>query len=450
MKKHIYELTNEAIDKYIKTNLPIKKLEKDKHGEVFTPPEIINRLLELYPKDIWSNPDLKWLEPSAGVGFIMIMIYQRLMNGLEKWESNDKKRSKHIIEKMLYMVELNEESCKKCKNLFGRNANIICSDFLEEFEFKNLNIKNSKNTFDCIIGNPPFQDDYGLTEKGKRINGGKSKLYERIFLKAYSLLTNGGYLTFIVPDNMFSGNGSESYKTIIKNDIPFISFNQTFFQKIQQPICYFLLHKTIQNNTIQNNTIQNNTIQNNTIIESNNKQFTIKLEDRPVNPIRNWTPETEKQIKKYVSNKRNMVHYNRGANLNMYKGTKYPIIYSPLKTLYTNNLDLAVGLGTKKAIIFAISVDLSFKMDYSGKYGVGPNTFYVPFETIKEGKRIESFLNSEEYKTLALATKTTRQYLKLSFIEYLNFEKIIQGKGTRKMNISRKKGKGTRKRRPLK
>ena len=427
MNKHIYELTNEEIDEYIKSNLQINKLEKDKYGEVFTPPELINKLLDLYPKRIWSNPNIKWLEPSAGLGFIMIMIYKRLMNGLEKWETNDKKRSKHIIEKMLYMVELNSVSCKKCKSIFGENANIICGDFLEDFEYKNV-----KNSFDCIIGNPPFQDDYGLTNQGKRINGGKSKLYERIFLKAYSLLNNDGYLAFIVPDNIFSGNGSESYKILIQNDVPFISFNQTFFKSIQQPICYFLLHKT--NNTKKTNStiIENNTI---------NKRFKIKLEDRPVNPIRNWTPATEKLIKKYVGNRRNEVHYNRGANLKMYKGTKYPIIYSPLKMLYTNTKDLAIGLGIKKAIIFAISLDLSFKMDYSGDYGIGPNTFYVPFETVKEGKKIETFLNSEEYKTLALATKTTRQYLKLSFIEYLNFEKILKTQETNKTrtNKTRKK-----------
>jgi hypothetical protein len=131
----------------------------------------------------------------------------------------------------------------------------------------------------------------------------------------------------------------------------------------------------------------------------------------------------------------------------MYKGTKIPIIYSPLKTLYTNTKDLAIGLGIKKAIIFAISLDLSFKMDYSGKYGVGPNTFYVPFETVKEGKRIETFLNSEEYKTLALATKTSRQYLKLSFIEYLNFEKIIKASDTinRKTRNKKTRNKKTRK-----
>jgi hypothetical protein len=194
-----------------------------------------------------------------------------------------------------------------------------------------------------------------------------------------------------------------------------------------------LLHKT------------NHPTKHDTIIE-NDKRFKIKLEDRPVNPIRNWTPETEKLIKKYVSNQRNTVHYNRGANLNMYKGTKIPIIYSPLKTLYTNTKDLANGLGTKKAIIFAISLDLSFKMDYSGKYGVGPNTFYVPFETEKEGKRIETFLNSEEYKTLALATKTSRQYLKLSFIEYLNFEKIIKASDTinRKTRNRKTRNKKTR------
>lgn len=431
MNKYIYELSYGEINEYIKTNLPIKRLEKDKYGEVFTPPELIDKILDLYPKQIWSNPDITWLEPSAGVGFIMIMVYQRLMNGLEKWEPNNKQRSKHVIEKMLYMVELQSESCKKCKRIFGENANIICGDFLEEFKFKNKN-KSVDNTFDCIIGNPPFHDDYGLTNQGKRINGGKSKLYERIFLKAYSLLKNDGYLSFIVPDNIFSGNGSESYKLLIQNEVPFIGFSQTFFQKIQQPICYFLLHKT------------NHMKKHDTIIE-NDTGFKIKLEDRPVNPIRNWTPETEKLIKKYVSNNRNTVRYNRGANLKMYKGTKFPIIYSPLKTLYTNTKDLAIGLGIKKAIIFAISLDLSFKMDYSGKYGVGPNTFYVPFETVKEGKRIETFLNSEEYKTLALATKTSRQYLKLSFIEYLNFEKIIKAPDTRNTRNKKTRNKKTRK-----
>jgi hypothetical protein len=94
---------------------------------------------------------------------------------------------------------------------------------------------------------------------------------------------------------------------------------------------------------------------------------------------------------------------------------------------------LARGLKIKKAIIFSISPDLEFKMDYSGKFGVGPNTFIIPFKTIAEGKRLERFLNSEDYKTLALATKTTRQYLKIAFIEHLKLTKIM---GTNNMETN--------------
>jgi hypothetical protein len=64
-------------------------------------------------------------------------------------------------------------------------------------------------------------------------------------------------------------------------------------------------------------------------------------------------------------------------------------------------------------------------MDYTGKYGVGPNTFYIPFETRNQGRNLEAFLKSEYYKTLALACKTSRQFLKIGFVEHLNLTKIL-------------------------
>jgi hypothetical protein len=78
-------------------------------------------------------------------------------------------------------------------------------------------------------------------------------------------------------------------------------------------------------------------------------------------------------------------------------------------------------------------------MDYIGKYGIGPNTFYIPFNTVAEGKRLEQFLKSDEYKMLALATKTTRQYLKIGFIEHLNLAKIM-GSRSSKTNKNKKYG----------
>ena len=418
MHKKINEMNEEEISDFMKQQLPTKKIEKDKYGEVFTSPILINKMLDLFPKSVWTNHKLTWLDPSVGAGFFMICVYMRLMNGLKKWEPNEKKRSKHIIQNMLYMVELNKKNCDICKSIFGQNFNLICGDFLDDLHFQG----RDDISFDCIVGNPPFQDDYGLSDTGRRINGGKNKLYERIFLKSFTLLKNGGYLSFVVPDNIFAGNGSLAYQTILQNTIPFVSFNpsnQSFFHKIQQPVCYFILHKINKSGS--------------TTIEHNDKlTFKIKLQDRPVNPIRNWTPLTEKLINKFVSNERNNVSYNRGKSLKSYTGNKYSVIFTPSKTLQTNNTKLAPGIGIKKAIIFSISPDLAFKMDYSGQFGVGPNTFFIPFDTNIQGKKLEKFLNSKDYKTLALATKTTRQYLKIAFIEHLKLTTIFGNNNTRK------------------
>jgi len=425
MRAKIHDMN---IKELLDSHVVINKYKKDTKGEVFTPFKFALKVVNEFPSSVWSDPDFKWLEPSAGIGNIAIVVYFKLMEGLKKWEKNESKRSEHIIKNMLYMVELDKENCDKILDIFGNNVNLICGDFLADH-------KNSfcdHLSFDCIVGNPPFQDDYGVNKNGKRILGGRSKLYERIFIKSFSMLKNNGYLAFIVPDNMFAGNGSKSYQILIQNNVPFVSFNphnQTFFPTIQQYICYFLLHKTQQKIPTSKTTI-----------ESNNHTFITELQNRPVNPVRNWNKHTENLIQTFVSNDKNETKYNRGKPISFYNGSKYPIIYTPSKLLHTNNIELAVGKGIKKAVIFAISTQLEFKMDYTGKYGVGPNTFYIPFVSTTQGKHLEKFLNSKQYKTLALATKTTRQYLKNAFIQHLKLTKIFNDnvKTKKKKNIANK------------
>ena len=399
----LIDMTNSEIEEFIAKHLPVKIAEKKKYGEVFTPSVLIKKILDFFPQSVWSNPDLKWLDPSCGTGNFMILVYQKLMLGLKI--SSESERSKHIIQNMLYMVELNPKNVQTCKQIFGHNANIICSDFLSDKHFF-----PDCNTFDCIIGNPPFQDDVSV--KG---TGGKSKLYERIFLKAYELLQKDGYLSFVVPDNMLSGNGNVAYNTLIKNNVQFVIFNseiQSFFPGIQQNICYFFMEKKDPKKG--------------TVIEgADGHKFMTQLVDRPVNPVRNWTPYVEKLLNKYVTNTKNDVKYNRGKSLSLYNGTKYTVIYTSSKKLRTNKLELAPGLNVKKAVIFGISPSLDFEMDYTGKYGVGPNTFYIPFQTQLQGRNLEAFLKSDYYKTMALACKTSRQFLKIGFVEHLNLSKIF-------------------------
>jgi len=405
-------MNDTQINDYINKYLPVKLKEKDKYGEVFTPPHLINNVLDLFPSAIWSNPHLKWLDPCAGVGFFMIFVFKRLLVGLESWEPNLKKRSSHILNKMIYMAEINKTNCRIIRTFFGPNVNLFCGDFLDY----------PLNSFNCIVGNPPFNDDYGVNNGGKRILGGKNKLYERIFINSYQLLDQYGFLAFIVPANMFSGNGSDSYRIFLENSVPVIHFNSAnkrWFPTIQHDLCYFLLEKTQSNKTI---------------IQRDESEFTVILKDRPVNPIMNWTPKTEKLINTFVSNERNAVIYNRGKNKSTYRGTKYRIVYTPTTTLGTNNSELAVGLGLPKAIVFAISPKLEFVMDYDGSKGAGPNTLIIPFHTKAEGNNLEQFLRSDDYKAMALATKTSRQYLKLAFLEHLKLTKILNKTKTKTKN----------------
>jgi hypothetical protein len=431
----IEDMTNDEIEEFINKHLPVKNLEKAKYGEVFTPSALINTMLDQFPTSCWSNPDLKWLDPCCGTGNFLVHVYQRLIAGLENVIPNLSKRSSHIIENMIFMFELNKKNCDICRQLFGQNANIECLDFLEY---------NKETMFDCIVGNPPFQDD--STVGG---TGGKSKLYERIFIKSLTILKDDGYLSFLVPDNMLSGNGNVGYNELIKYDVQFVSFNsdiQSYFKGIQQYICYFLMRKSVVKRHVSTVIEQKDTNNNKNINKDkkNTVVFTTQLLDRPVNPVRNWTPYVEKLIKKYMSIEKNAAVYNRGKQLSLYNGSTYSLIYTSSKKLRTNKLELAPGLNIKKAVIFAISPNLEFEMDYTGKYGVGPNTFYIPFQTVTQGRHLEAFLKSDHYKLLALACKTSRQFLKIGFIEHLNLPKIMNFNNTSKTksmnkNISKTK-----------
>lgn len=109
--------------------------EKRKNNdEVFTPPNLIEEMLEKLDKSVWSNPHKTWLDPCAGLGNFSVLILKRLMEGLKDWEPNPEIRKKHILEKMLFHVEMNPESVEKLQRILNPegkyNLNIKCSNFL--------------------------------------------------------------------------------------------------------------------------------------------------------------------------------------------------------------------------------------------------------------------------------------------------------------------------------
>ena len=363
--------------KYIDENLTVNIKRKKDLGEVMTPVELVEQMLDTLPSHVWTNPSLKWLEPTCGSGHFMICIFKRL---IAHFDAN------HIIQNMLYMIDISQDNVAKCRTLFGANANIYCSDILL---YRN-------GLFDIIIGNVPFQQISLL--------GGKSKLYEKITAHCLTLLSDGGFMSLIVPDNLFSG-GNKTYKQLVNHNIHSLNLcksNQAYFPKIQQFICYFLVQKIWGSISSK-------------ITCNNGDTMNVSLIDRPINPVRDWNPATEEMTNRYISLSRNEAVYVRGFPVADYVGEKYKIIYTPTAWLTTDNESIH-GIGIKKVVIFSISIHFNFTIDWSGEFGVGPNTFYIPIKDEADGMRWKQFLESSDYHVLATACRTCRQFLKNAFV----------------------------------
>lgn len=184
----------------------IRQAEKNRFGEVFTPPELISAMLDKLPPEVWTDPTKKWLDPAAGFGNFFMEVYPRLMKSLERVFPEPSQRRRHILTDMLYMVELNEKSCTRIQEnpMFFENddkgirvgVNLFCGSFLDP-QIGTTAFTDGTTAFDIIVGNPPFNADQ--THEGKK--GGGANLWPHFVDKSLRshLLKPDGLLLFVHP-----------------------------------------------------------------------------------------------------------------------------------------------------------------------------------------------------------------------------------------------------------
>ena len=177
----------EHVQSIIQKHLPSKQKEKSELGEVFTPIPMIETSYSHFPKKVWTNPSYTWLDPAAGIGNFPLVLFFWLMDRLDI-----PNKAKHIIEKMIFIVEINPDNVAICKKIFKSicptaTPNIYQGDFLT-LDPTTL----SWPTFDVIIGNPPYNIGGTGLEGSKRTHIAFTEV-------ALRLLTPRGYLSYICP-----------------------------------------------------------------------------------------------------------------------------------------------------------------------------------------------------------------------------------------------------------
>ena len=182
---------------FIEENLMPKKEQKDARGEVFTPLELVEDMLNQLPEEIWKHPEYKFLDPSNGIGNFPVVAFAKLDNGLTELIPDDIERRKHIVENMLYMCELDSTNVELSKKLLQKmcggitcKMNLVQADFLSLTDMTGF---GGVNKFTVCMGNPPYNPP--KTDTGSSGNS----IWQNFVMKMESMLEPNGFICVVHP-----------------------------------------------------------------------------------------------------------------------------------------------------------------------------------------------------------------------------------------------------------
>jgi hypothetical protein len=439
--KSITESSEDEILEFYKEKSQIREKQKKELGEVFTPIGLIDELLDALPKSVWTNPDLRWLDPAAGLGQFSAIIYIRLMKSLEKKIPNPNSRKTHILKNMLFMVELNKKSVASLKQIFGSSANISNANFLDHPEKwkKDLGVE----TFDIVIGNPPFQSPKKSDYKG---GAGKNILWDKFIISilSYNILNRGGHLAFITPA-AWRRPESDLYELMTRK-------NKLLFLHIygkQEGVQLFGIQSRFDLYVIQKqNGESEKPYKMNILIDeksSVHKSFPVCswpfLPNYAFDSIKKIMVPLDKGI--HVIFDSSYYYYAHPLSKKRSEKNKFPVVHGivsdGLIIKYSDSMN-PDQIGVKKVLLNFNEKQYPY-VDYEGKYGMSQLTFGLPICSKAQGEQMKTAILSPRFQEILEATKWgafQTDYRMFKYFDPLFYRKMTKNKTVKRKTVNNK------------